>query len=467
MSSDPSGAALEGIRVLEICDEKGSYCGKLFADMGAEVIKLELPAHCQDGDATGRAIPPFLRGQANGESSLHFLYNNTSKKSISLDISLAAGRAKVLELARNSELLIESLPPGRLAEFGLSVEALHRENPGLVITSISGFGQSGPHRNYKTADIVASAVGGVMVATGFPEDPPVMMAGSQSYVMASTMAAASSMIALHHSRETGEGQQVDISMQETMLAVTSICGVGKWFEDGIISKRFGTGLFASVPSGSYPCKDGSIYLMVNRPLHWQTLAKWVNEISGNQEVLDPMFEGPSSVRQPYRELLDIFITELTMQFTVDELYREGQRRHLAVTPLSSGHSIVNDHHLNERKFFVDVEQAGKTTLRYPGPPYRFSLTPWAIRSPAPKLGQHNDELEQIATGPKPGRGLGPGADSKAETQASAGALTGLRIVEFTTGMAGPWIGRFMAACGDSMCHRNRLSWGFNRSSHPG
>ncbi|MBE9537459.1 MAG: CoA transferase, partial [Proteobacteria bacterium] len=182
MSSHPPGAALEGIRVLEICDEKGSYCGKLFADMGAEVIKLELPAHCDEGDATGRAIPPFLRGQVNDESSLHFLYNNINKKSISLDISLAAGRAKVLELARNSELLIESLPPGRMAEFGLSARALHRENPGLVITSISGFGQSGPYRNYKTADIVASALGGVMVATGFPEDPPVMMAGSQSYV---------------------------------------------------------------------------------------------------------------------------------------------------------------------------------------------------------------------------------------------------------------------------------------------
>lgn len=131
------------------------------------------------------------------------------------------------------------------------------------------------------------------------------------------------MIALHHSRRTGCGQHIDISIQETVLAVTSICGVGKWLEDGIISKRFGTGLFASVPCGTYPCRDGSIYIMVNRPLHWRKLAQWVNEVSGNQEILDPMFEGPSSARQPYRELLDIFIAELTSTFTVEEFYREG------------------------------------------------------------------------------------------------------------------------------------------------
>ncbi len=447
MTSEAGGPALQAVRVLEICDEKGSYCGKLFADMGAEVIKLEPPGTSLAADSSGRAIPPFMHGQADVEHSLHFLYNNTNKKSITLDISSGAGRQQVLELVRSCDVLIESLPPGKMDECGLCVETLLAENRGLVVTSISGFGQSGPHRDYKTADIVASALGGVMVATGFPDDPPVKLVGSQSYVMASTMAAVSSMIALRHSRETGEGQQVDISIQETMLAVTSICGVGKWLEDDIESRRFGTGLFASVPSGSYPCKDGGIYLMVNRPLHWQALAKWVNEVSGNMEILDPMFEGPSSARQPYRELLDIFISELTMQYTAEEFYREGQRRHLAVTPLSTGHGIARDHHLNERQFYVDVEQRDKTVLRYPGPPYRFSLTPWAIRSPAPEVGQHNSEFAKTpADGPgftRPEISNPPG-ERKA---AGKGALAGLRVIEFTTGMAGPWIGRMMACCG--------------------
>jgi crotonobetainyl-CoA:carnitine CoA-transferase CaiB-like acyl-CoA transferase len=446
MTGKSADSALTGTRVLEISDEKGSYCGKLFADMGAEVIKIE----AGEGDAA-RAIPPFLHGHADSESSLPFLYNNTNKKSITLDINSREGQQKIRQLARSCDLVIETLPPGKLAELNLSIDTMQIDNPGLVVTSITGFGQTGPHRDYATTDIVASALGGAMVVTGFPEDPPVKLAGSQSYVMASTMAAASSMIALHHSRQTGVGQHVDISIQKTMLAVTSICGVGKWLEDGIISNRFGTGLFASVPSGTYPCKDGSIYIMVNRPLHWQTLAKWVNEVSGNQEVLDPMFEGPSSARQPYRELLDIFITELTRKFTVEEFYREGQRRHLAVTPLSTAHGIAGDHHLNEREFFVDVEHADNSSLRYPGPPYRFSVTPWRIQKPAPKVGQHNEEVEKLlekASVRKPhSSNEQKQAPDSAQKTVAQNALAGLRVVEFTAGMAGPWIGRLMAFCG--------------------
>lgn len=438
MTNEAADSALQGLRVLEICDEAGSYCGKLFADMGAEVIKLEV----EEGDAA-RLLPPFWHGKADAQSSLSFLYNNTNKKSITLDINSSEGQLQVRKLASKCDLLIETLPPGRLAKLNLSPASLLEENPALVVTSLSGFGQNGPHRDYQSTDIVASALGGVMGVTGFADDPPVKLAGSQSSVVSSTMAAASSMIALYHSRQTGKGQHVDISTQECMLAASSICGVGKWLEDGIISKRFGSGLFASVPSGTYPCKDGSIYLMVNRPLHWKTLAGWVNEVSGNQEILDSMFEGPSSARQPYRELLDIFIGELTQQYSVEEFYRQAQQRHLAVTPLSTAHGIANDHHLNERGFYVDVEHGERGKLRYPGAPYHFSLTPWRINRSAPKVGEHNEQINRILekeTG-------APRLKKPVAEKEKKNALEGLRVVEFTAGMAGPWIGRLMAFCG--------------------
>ncbi|PLW69189.1 CaiB/BaiF CoA transferase family protein [Pseudohalioglobus lutimaris] len=435
MSNGPDATALSRIRVLELCDDKGDYCGKLFADMGAEVVKIEPP-----GGDHGRMLPPRWSGGTAASAGLGYLYRNTSKKSITLDIGCADAQGIIRELARGCDLIIESLAPGKLAACGLSVETLLADNPALVITSITGFGQSGPHRDYKTSDLVASALGGAAAVTGFPEDPPVRLAGSQSYVMASTMAAASSMIALRHSRRTGVGQHVDISIQKSMLAVTSICGVGKWLEDGIISNRFGTSLFASVPSGTYACQDGSVYIMVNRPLHWQALARWVHEVSGNKEVLDPMFDGPSSVRQPYRELLDIFIAELTETYTVDAFYREAQARHLAVTPLSTAHSIVADPHLNARGFYVDVEHGDCGRLRYPGPPYRFSVTPWRIQGPAPCAGEHNNELERLLQ-------RRPPATGNSTPAASGDALQGLRVVEFTAGMAGPWIGRIMAYCG--------------------
>jgi crotonobetainyl-CoA:carnitine CoA-transferase CaiB-like acyl-CoA transferase len=132
--------------------------------------------------------------------------------------------------------------------------------------------------------------------------------------------------------------------------------------------------------------------MVNRPLHWEALARWVNQVTGNQEILDPMFEGPSSNRQPYRELLDLFIGELMSRLTVEAAYREGQSRHIAITPVNSAAAVAGDRHLAERGFFEAVTHPTAGRLRYPGAPYRHSKTPWRIRRPAPTAGQHNREV---------------------------------------------------------------------------
>jgi benzylsuccinate CoA-transferase BbsE subunit len=380
-------AALAGRRVLELADESGVYCGKLLADMGADVIKIERPG----GDAT-RDIPPFLGDRPDKDGSLFFLYMNTSKRGVTLDVAKPEGRHLFRRLAATADLVVETFPPGHLDDLGLSYGALAEANPGLVLTSITGFGQTGPYRDFESSDLVASALGGAMYVTGEEEDPPVTLAGSQAHVMASTCAAASSLIALHRSRVSGEGQHVDISALETMTAVTHICGVGKWLEDGIIPRRNGTSLFASVPSGSYPCSDGLVYLTVNRPLHWKALAQWIHETTGNEEILDPMFEGPSSNRLPYRELLDIFVSDMTSQLPVDEVYREGQRRHIAFTPVNTAEAVARDAHLASRGYFVRTEHPVAGPLRIPGAPYRHSATPWRLARPAPRVGEHNGEI---------------------------------------------------------------------------
>ena len=380
-------SALSGRRVLELADEKGVYCGKLLADMGADVIKIERPG----GDAT-RGIPPFWYDRPHAESSLFFLYMNTSKRGVTLDITRPEAQGLFRRLARTADLIVETFPPGYLDGLGLGYETLKQEIPGLVFTSITGFGQTGPYRNFNSSDIVGSALGGAMYVTGHEEDPPVRLAGSQAHVMASTCAAVSSMIALYRSSMSGEGQHVDISVEETSVAVTHICGVGKWLDDNIVPRRRGTGLFHSVPSGTYPCKDGVVYLMINRPLHWKALALWINEVTGNEEVLMPMFEGPSSNRQPYRDLLDLYISDLTSRFTVDEMYHEGQRRHIAFTPVNSATAVARDPHLAARGYFVEVDHPGGGTLRYPGAPYRHSETPWRIGRAAPRVGEHNEQV---------------------------------------------------------------------------
>jgi crotonobetainyl-CoA:carnitine CoA-transferase CaiB-like acyl-CoA transferase len=438
LESDARNGALAGLRVLELSDESGMYCGKLLADLGADVLRIEAPG----GDRV-RSNPPLWSGDGSHSADppaqrcgLRFRYLNTSKRSLALDLEAPEGRGRFIELARGADLVIECLAPGRLSGLGLGFETLRAENPGLIMTSITGFGQTGPHRDFSSSDLVINAMGGAVYVTGDPADPPVNLAGDQAFMMASTCAAASSLIALRHRNATGAGQHIDISAQEVVLAVTHISGVGKYLDDGIVPVRNGTSLFAAVPSGAYRCKDGLIYLIVNRPRHWQALAQWIHEETGNLEVIDPMFEGPSSARIEYRELLDIFISDMTCKFSVEELYHEGQRRHIAMTPVNSYAEVVKDPHLTARAFFVDVPQADRGTLIMPGAPYRLSETPWRVSGGSPDL-----PAPQVPNFPERARDAIVGGNTEQQ------ALAGVRVLEFTAGMAGPWIGRYMAYCG--------------------
>jgi crotonobetainyl-CoA:carnitine CoA-transferase CaiB-like acyl-CoA transferase len=429
MSSSPK--ALAGRRVLELANASGAYCGKLFADLGADVIKVEPPG----GDAS-RGCPPFW-GDAADAPSLPFLYLHANKRSLELDLERPADRERFRELALGADVLLETLAPGELARLGLGWEALSAERPDLVLTSITGFGQTGPHRDYRSSDLIAMAAGGASYVIGSPEDPPVRLAGAQANVLASACAAGASLVALRHAARSGRGQHVDISMQETVLAASVICGVGKWFEDGIVPRRIGTGLVASVPSGAYACKDGSVYLMVNRPAHWKALAQWVHEVTGNREVLDPMFDGPSSARLPYRELLDLFISEMTARMGAQEVYREAQRRHIAMTPINGAADVARDPHLAARGYFAELEHPERGRLRYPGPPYRLAATPWTLERPAPAAGEGGAAGWQARARPR----VAPAHPGERR------ALEGLRVLELGAGMAVPWLGKILAWCG--------------------
>ncbi|MDG2303470.1 MAG: CoA transferase [Candidatus Binatia bacterium] len=433
MPAPSASGALVGRRILELADHKTAYCGKLFADMGADVLLIEPPG----GDSM-RDLPPFWKGKSDPNGGLWFLYANTSKRGITLDLETEEGRTRFLDLAASADAVIEGEAPGRLAALEIGWEALHARNRRTVLTSISGFGQTGPRRDWKSSDLVATALGGAAMVTGYADDPPVRLAGSHAHVMTATNAAGATMIALLHASRTGRGQVVDISAVETVAAVSHITGVGKWLDDGIIPKRAGTGLFASVPSGAYECTDGLVYLMVNRPAHWKGVARWVFEETGQEAILNPLWEGPSANRIEDRELIDMFIGELTAKHSVAEIYHQGQARHLALTPMQTASEVVADPQLAARKYFVDVDLGDGGALRFPGSAYRHEGTPAAIRRRPPTVGEHNDEVfaEQREEGPR----------LEVEV-AVAQALEGLRVIEFSMGMAGPWIGRAMAWCG--------------------
>lgn len=215
-------SALTGLKVVELADAEGAYCGKLLADMGADVVKVEPP-----GGAAQRFHSPYWADVVDGERGLAFLYNNTSKKSVVLDTATAEGCQTLAQLLHYADILITTWSSERLASVGCCPSELRTHNGGLIVCAISGFGQFGPHCQLKSSDLVASAMSGLMAVVGFADDPPVKLPGSQAYVVASHLAAIGSLVALRYRRRTGLGQSVDISLQEGMLSVSSICGVGK------------------------------------------------------------------------------------------------------------------------------------------------------------------------------------------------------------------------------------------------
>lgn len=434
--------ALQGLRVLELADEQGEYAGKLLADLGAEVCKVEAPG----GESSRRLLPSSADDPA---TSNWFRYANTSKQSLILDLENPEGTKAFLELSRTVDLIVETRGPGFLESHGLGFAELRSGNPSLVLARISGFGQDGPRAGWRSSDLVATALSGAAYTTGWPDEPPMSLAGFPAYVMAGTAAASGALIALRGAREAGRGECVDVSLQEVMASVSHVVGIGRYLEDGVISCRQGSGLTASVPSGVWSVRDGSIYLTVNRPAHWAALAQWVAETGGSEAILEPLFEGPSANRQAFRGVIDAWLAEHFARMTVAESCASGQERHIAITPLQEANQVLADPHLGARKFFVRPEGSSQLV---PGAPYRHAETPWRIANLAPAPGEGGASLQQkwLASAELPksrGRrepdkvGRGP---ATTRSRGGSGALAGLRVLEFTAGMAGPWAGRLMA-----------------------
>ena len=211
MSQTSEQSLLAAYRVLDLTDEKGVLCTKLMADFGADVIKIEPPG----GDPM-RRIGPFYHDEPDPEKSLFWFTFNTSKRSITLDITRREGQEILRQLATTADFVVECFAPGYLDSLGLGYSALSEVNPRLIMTSITPFGQTGPYRDYKASDIVGLAMGGLLYLNGEPGRPPVRVRASQAYAQASVQAAGGTMVAHYYREISGEGQHVDVSMQEAV-----------------------------------------------------------------------------------------------------------------------------------------------------------------------------------------------------------------------------------------------------------
>lgn len=400
MSQGKEGSLLGSYRILDLSDEKGVLCAKTLADLGADVIKIEPPG----GDPM-RHIGPFYHDTPDPEKSLYWFTFNTNKRSLTLDITRPEGQEIFRRLVKTADFVIECFPPGYLDSLGLGYSALSELNPRLIMTSITAFGQTGPYRDYKAYDIVGIATGGLMYLIGEAERPPVRVRAQQAYAQVNVQAAAGTMVAHYYREVSGEGQHVDVSMQE---AVSNALDTAQqaWDLQQMVYKRVGYSrpVGERVRRAVYPCKDG--YMACWPPEDFEVLVEWM-ESSGVTadpvlvkkwlDVMEKYKAGDLTAGQVLTDEELTQVQELRLPFfqlhTRQELYEGALARDFGWAPVTTAKNLVENQQLASRDYFVEVEHpALGTSITYPGAPYKLSETPWQIWNRAPLIGENNEEI---------------------------------------------------------------------------
>ena len=389
---------LAGIRVLELADEKGQYCGKLMADLGADVIKIEPP-----GGQHTRSIGPFLADSPNRERSLSFWHYNTSKRGVTLNLDSPEGRRLFRDLARTADVVLETHPPGHLLSLGLGYKDLSQLNPALIMCSLTPFGQTGPWRDYLSSDLLHLAAGGQMASSGYdhedvPDAPPIAPGGGNAWHIGGHYAYIGILAALYYRDMTGEGQYIDASIHEA-CALTTEGAIAIYLSIGEVVQRH-TGRHASPDMSTriQLATKGGDWVNVTRsgsnltPARLKVLAEWMDEHGMAQDLLDEKYYAPDGIQDNA-----IHITEVMAQFFAqmpqEEIWQGGQQRDFPWGAVRTLDDIVGDPHLEEREFFVEVEHPElNQSFVYPGAAAIYNGSPWKISRRAPLIGEHNQEI---------------------------------------------------------------------------
>lgn len=375
---------LAGVRVLEVGDlVSAAYAGKLLADLGAEVVKIETP----DGGDTARRRGPFPRDVPDPEASGLFLYLNTNKRGITLDLAGDAGRAALATLAATTDLLIHEVPPDEMHARGLDYERLRATNDGLVMTSIAPFGHDGPKATWRGSDLVAWCAGGLAALNGDrtrPDLPPLKAFGQQAGYQAGLNAAVAALGVLLGRRRTGHGDHIRISVQECIMNLLELT-----FEYqpycGLVASRLGAKPLQ--PLCFMECRDGWIFVCCVEEHQWRSFV----ELMGDPEWAAMELFATRLDRGKNFDALQLFLQEWCRDKSVAELYEAAQARRIPFAPASTMGDLLASPHLAARGFFAEISHpAGMWPM--PGAPYRLSATPWRLRRPAPLLGQHTVEV---------------------------------------------------------------------------
>jgi formyl-CoA transferase len=357
----------------------GPFCSKTLADFGAEVIKVEPPG---DGDPLRR-----WRRMRNGVS-LWWHVQSRNKKSITLDLRQAEGQAIVRRLARECQIVIENFRPGALEKWNLGWDELSRENPALILVRISGYGQSGPYRERPGFAAIGEAMGGMRYITGFPDRPPVRPNLSVGDTLAALHGVIGALLALYHVKGGGSGQVIDVALYESVFNVTESL-LPEYDAHGAIRERSGSTLPGIAPSNLYPCSDGSYVLIAGNA---DALYRRLMTAIGRNDLRDDPALAKNDGRAEQMGRIDEAIAAWTSRFTQAEVLEAMDRAEVPAGRIYTAADIAADPHYAARGMIQQIVAGDGEPLKVPGVVPKLCGTPGAIRTPAPKLGEHTDEV---------------------------------------------------------------------------
>lgn len=422
---------LEGFRALDLTDIKGQLCGRILADLGMEIIKVEPP-----GGDPARRLPPFISSSGGQHMSATFAHLNAGKKTIVVDLADRASKDALRPLVATADLVIESFLPGQLDSLGLGYHSLAEINPGIVMVSITGFGQTGPKSRFACTDLVALASSGFLYISGDPSLSPCKPPETQAYYFTSLFAAAGALAALYRRQRTRHGDHVDISMQEALATQEHI--VRLYANENQLVKRQGSQHGQVAPAKIFPCRDGYVYLYVTRQ-HWKIfLEVWTDHPA---EMDAPEWQN-NLFRRARVDTINRVVEQFTRQYSAEELTQLLQSRGIPCVPVNTPLGFTRDEHLQSRCFMIGVEHAGFGTVKQPAAPFVIDgrrteiagvppLDDWRTVAPVVVAEKREDRVPLTSR-----EASGPG-----------GPLQGMRIVSFDHVLAGPYGTTILAELG--------------------
>ncbi|MBI2359196.1 MAG: CoA transferase [Deltaproteobacteria bacterium] len=398
-NQEKSGALLAPFRVLDLTDELGFLCGKILGDLGADVIKIERP-----GGDPARMIGPFYKDQVHPEKSLYWFGFNNNKRGITLNLEVERGQKLFTQLVATAQFVVESFVPGHLDRLGFGYDALRRINPGLILTSITPFGQTGPYSRFRASDIEIMAMSGCMSLTGDPDRSPLRISFPQSYQWTGSYGAVGTLTAHLYRQRTRVGQQVDVAAQACLLWAFSHAHTF-WDLNRQLEKRAGSFMTGRSITGAqmrvfWPCKDGYLNFIIyggeaGRKTN-QALVEWMDSKGMAPEFLKKKDWRSFNIAEVVQEEIDAMEEPIARFFqgvTKREFFEAVIKREMLGYPVATVEEIFADPQLKARDFWQEVEHPElKTALTYPGGFAKLSGAPCKVWRRAPLVGEHNEEV---------------------------------------------------------------------------